>query len=288
MRTALPAYLRRVVRRCLGRIAPGYASRVFARRYLITSESFLKDIGLEVRGITLVSLSEDHYLLRVPLPDGRQLARRVLIAPGHDGQFRQYVLMIQQLQARGIQADVLVYPGHRVARSAVCSIRHIVDSIQQAAAQHGPYDGLIGHCVGSNAALFCLRDGLSFPRLALVSTPIDFPKMVAVGGGQYGLTGAHLNTFVQEVSRKGLPYPIDLPWKPLVAQRQEPLLIVHAQNDWVAPVSDTEELAAAWPGARRLVIPGSGHNEVLFSRSAAKALAAFFAEEAGAAVTSTI
>lgn len=275
--SGLKAVLRRAVLMSAARVAPRLTADRLARRYLTPNQSVLDDLSTRRHGYEICDLGADTALLRTSAPAAPSGAPRVLIVPGHDGHVRQFTRIVRALRKRGVAVDILVFPGHTHNARSVCSMQHMVTAVRRADAFNGHYDGIVAHCVASNAMLQVLEQGMSCPRLAMISTPLDLPALVRFGGQQYGLSGRCLDIFVDRVNAISAPCAIDKPWRPVVETTQGELLVVHARNDYAAPIEKTRPLAAAWPGAQLAEFDQGGHNEILNVTSAIDRIADFMA-----------
>ena len=275
--SAGPTSFRRRLLEPAARMLPKPVAAILARRYLRPSADFLTGYDryapnnaqhLTEGGVTRIRFSP---LRHAAIPT----SQRVLIAPGHDGQFRQFLRLSKRLADAGVEVDLLVLPGHSGPRLKKCSIREIVGALRTCVDRHGPYDALITHCVSSNAALFALEAGPLAPKVIFLSAPINLPALVRRGGAQYGLHGACLNQFVDAVSHLGQPWSLDRPWQPTVRDRSEELLVLHCRNDTSVPVEDAAAVSQVWPGARMDVLLHGDHNSILTLHEAIDRIVAF-------------
>lgn len=271
----LRARLRRTVLLSATVLAPRLTADKLARRYLTSDQSVLDILAGRSHRFDILDLGQDSFILRSRVRKAATDAPRVLIAPGHDGHIRQFTRVARALQKRGATVDMLIYPGHGHASRKICSLKDIVDAICRATESQGPYDGIAAHCVAANAMFHALERGLSSPRIALISVPLDLPGLIRLGGRQYGLSGRCLDQFVGRVSALGAPCTIDSPWQPVAETRDEDLLIVQSRNDYAAPVEKARPLADVWPGAQMEEFDHGGHNGILNVTSAINRIAEF-------------
>lgn len=274
-RPTLRARLRRTVLLSATVLAPRLAADKLARRYLTSDQAVLDTLAGRSHRFEIVDLRQDTYVLRSRVRKNAADAPRVLIAPGHDGHIRQFTRVARALQKRGATVDMLIYPGHGHVSRKVCSLADIVDAICRATQFEGPYDGIVAHCVAANAMFHALERGVSSPRMALISVPLDLPGLIRLGGRQYGLSGRCLDQFVDRVSALGAPCTIDKPWRPVAETQDEDLLIVQSRNDYAAPVEKARPLADVWPGAMMEEFDHGGHNGILNVTSAINRIAEF-------------
>lgn len=275
--------IRRKTLHLAARLAPEMTARILARRYLSTPAHVDHAHIASRPDISFHAFEPDTAILRhAPRGEGNGATpRRILVAPGHDGHYRQFSRLVRALQNRGAEVDVLIMPGHLEPPKTVCSLRDFTVVIREAAAQSGPYDGLIAHCVSCNGALLALAEGLSVPRMVFISTPVYLDKLVAFAGRQYGLTGHCLHRFVHHVSRLGDPYPLNAPWQPIAETRDEPLLLIHASDDWAAPAEDLKDMQGVWKNLSIQILDHGDHNTILNVTSAIRGAAEFMTAQQG-------
>lgn len=269
---------RRAVLQGAATVAPGLTARLLARRYLAVG-TWVDTARIEARGIAqFIALGEDAGILR-HAPFGETVARRVLLVHGHEGHVRQFARLIRALRQDGAQVDALILPGHLKPGQGHCSMAGIVAAITRAAQEQGPYNAVIAHCVGASGLLFALDGGLGCARVVLVSAPLEVARLVRYGGTQYGIGGRCLDAFVHEVSRAGAPYALETPWRPMAEHRREACLVVHARDDYAAPVSEVEALPGVWPGAQAAIFDEGDHNGIIAMAPAIAEITAFVAAE---------
>lgn len=255
------------------RLAPETAARVLARRYLRPNVALLGDPDAVARWGTVVRPVPGLTLLRRPAAAGPK-APRVLIAPGLNGHFRQFTRLAGVLGDAGLTVDFLVLPGHGHPGEDLCGLNQIVSALE-AATQQDRYHGIVAHCVSANAALLVPATSDPLPRLALVSAPLDLPRLIRLGGTQYGLTGHCLDRFCHHVSALGAPWPTDSPWQPGALAREDSLLMVHGRHDDAAPPEDLEQMAEVAPRTRITLFENGGHNSILTMHAPCTQLADF-------------
>ncbi|MCA0938440.1 alpha/beta hydrolase [Salipiger pacificus] len=256
------------------RIAPRLVGRLLARRYL-SPASHLDPAHVARHGAQLVRIGAETALVRHAAPHAG--APRVLLVPGHDGQMRQFSRLVRDLRRAGAAVDLLILPGHLHPARTLCSLADIIPAIRRCIEAHGPYNGVGAHCVGARSLLFALGEGLACPRAALISTPVDLPGLIRLGGTQYGLTGAALAQFEAGVTRLCAPYDPATDWRPAATSRRGETLVIHARHDYAAPVAGARALAEAMPGTRLEVFEEGDHNTILNHAPASRMLAEFLA-----------
>ncbi len=269
--------LRRKVLHGVARLAPALTGRLLAQRYL-SPASHLDPAHVARNGARLIPLGPDRAVLRFAASGTTEhSAARVLLIPGHDGHARQFLRLVRDLRRAGAAVDLLILPGHLHPARTLCSLEDIVPAIRHCTRDCGPYDAIGAHCVGARSLLFALGEGLECPRIAFISTPVELPKLIRLGGTQYGLDGPALARFESGVARLCGRYDPAADWRPVARARQGETLVVHARHDYAAPVADARAFAAAIPGAELEVFEQGDHNTILNLATASRRLAGFLA-----------
>lgn len=275
--TSFTYRLRRRLFRAASRIAPQTLADRLAYRYVCSSRALIEDLDPSHYQFKIKTIESDMAILRHDATASKANDKRILVVPGHDGHYRQFIPLIRELNISGVTADFVVLPGHMYRKRSVCSLQAITEAILRATEAYGPYEGLIAHCVSANAAILALRDGLICPKVALISTPLELAKLVRMGGAQYALSGQCLDLFMNKVAQLGAWQHIS-PWREIAPSRTEKLLLIHAEHDYVAPVNDLDELHKLWPNAELNRFEYCGHNSILNKKRAVSRTVSFFTE----------
>lgn len=269
--------LRRTALKTAVKLLPGFTARQLARRYVAAGSALLDELSRRSTPYTAHVLGPDLAILRHGSPDSCR--RRVLVVPGHEGHFRQFTRLVRALSKEDCCVDLLVLPGHLYAGENQCTLRDIVEAVLEVDDRLGPYDGVVAHCLSSNAVLYALDAGLTCSRVALISAPLDLSHMVRFGGRQYGLPEAFLDRFVTQVNALSTPYVTNTPWRPIAAARQDPILMVHACDDYLAPVEDITAFAELCPRADLALLDHGDHNGILGSKQAVARVSDFMCHD---------
>ncbi len=269
------ARVKRMILNSSAVLAPSFTANKLAHRYLQSDHGYMVDLAHGRQRFDVSTIGQDMAVLHSSGATAAEDAPRILVVPGHDGHYRQFVRLMRTLEKKGAWVDMVALPGHLYPEKTICSMRDMTEAVKRAVQENGPYDAIVAHCVTANATLFALRDGLECPKIVLISTPLDLPGLVRFGGQQYGLSGRCLDRFVDRVSELGAPYALDTPWKPIAKERSEDLLVVHARADYAAPVEHIYEIDGLWQGAEIAVFDHGGHNTILNVKSAVNRIADF-------------
>lgn len=122
---------------------------------------------------------------------------------------------------------------------------------------------------------FALEEGLECPKIVLISIPVDLTAIVREAGERYGTNEPFINQFVLKVSDFGAPYYLDKEWKVIAEKRTEKLLLIHAKEDYHAPVKNAIVLSNIWPKSRIEIHEHGTHNSILNSGAVIKQITEF-------------
>lgn len=187
----------------------------------------------------------------------------VLLAHGWGSQAARFAPMARALLARGAVVVAFDAPGHGASTGWRASMPEFAAALRAVADARGPIDVVIGHSLGGAAALFAAGRGMHVERIVTVATP------AAIGVWLDHLRDAlRLSPRVDALLRARLmrrlhvtEAEINLPQlAPSLVQRG---LVVHDVDDPDVPISEAEQLVAAWPHATLKRTNGLGHRAIL-------------------------
>jgi pimeloyl-ACP methyl ester carboxylesterase len=143
------------------------------------------------------------------------------------------------------------------------NLLELEDSILAAGREFGRLEGAIAHSLGAAGLALALRDGLSVARTVMIApmtTPLEYFQAFLA---QLGVPKARRPFMAASMERRVGYAWSDIAVQDLVADRREPLLVVHDQADREVPFSSGAALAERWPGAQLLATAGLGHRRIL-------------------------
>ena len=197
----------------------------------------------------------------------------VLLVHGWDGRGSQLGAFIKPLVDAGHRVVTFDSRGHGDSFGNRASLVSFADAITAVVRHFGPLAGIVAHSFGAAATLYALRSGLSVPRLAFVG-----PVNAAHGADRFAkflqISPECADIFKQNVQAKmGDSFEI-LPTYRL--SHQPELMIYHDEDDLFVPVTDGEEIAERWDGARFIRTQGLGHHRILRDPSIIQSCIQFF------------
>lgn len=218
--------------------------------------------------------------------EGRTLARwslgsgpRVVLVHGWNGRGAQLLGFAGPLLEAGFSVTLFDLPGHGDSGGHACSVVHAARALRTLVSGLGEVHALIGHSMGSAAALLAFAHGLHVRRSVHLAGPSSLTPMVrglarahdlgpadssAFAGWVEGFIGTRLANVDLERLRPGLRHPG---------------LILHDPEDRTVPFAASQALHAAWPGACLEPVPGLGHRQLLSDAALIARCVDFVAEE---------
>jgi pimeloyl-ACP methyl ester carboxylesterase len=185
---------------------------------------------------------------------------------GHRGQLTAFVPPLVAGGHRVVAFDAPSHgesaPGAFGPRSS--SIPEFAAALTGVVATYGPAHAVVAHSMGCSAAALALADGLPAGRIALLApmaSPASYARQFAAA---FRFGERTYRRLVARVERRvGAPMRrFDVPEIGRTVA-VPPALIVHDRDDASTPVTDSEAIAAAWPGSRLRVTSGLGHRRLL-------------------------
>ena len=188
---------------------------------------------------------------------------RVLLVHGWESRSTHWHAWIPVLVAAGWRVNALDLPahGHSSGRSS-----HVVQAGQAVGAlekQVGAFDAIIGHSMGSAAALYAFSQGLSVQASVHLAGPVSLKRVLQGAADAGRLSEAEKLDLIHAFANH---HDLDLDVMELPALSKgfrHAALIQHDQDDKEIPITESRNLAQAWPGAELRELNGLGHRRIL-------------------------
>ncbi|MGA4976109.1 alpha/beta fold hydrolase [Streptomyces cinereoruber] len=197
--------------------------------------------------------------------DGR---RPVLLVHGWSSRASRLGALAEALLARGYSPVAFDAPGHGDSPGRASNIVEYREIIRELHARHGDFHAVVAHSFGVLAALFALRDGVRTARFAGLGAVGSFAFLTAGFRERLGVDERVVRALRAHVERRIAP---DEPgvWYRFEADHEPealgaPLLLLHDEDDDMAPPSQSRLLVRAHGDRARLVATrGLGHRRIL-------------------------
>lgn len=184
----------------------------------------------------------------------------VLIVHGWQGSPRDFSTLMPEFQAIGARTVALDLPAHGASDGETLTAHDAAAAILALAEKEGPFEAVIAHSFGCVATTLALEKGLKIHAAVFFAPPARQEAQLRRLCTRNGLNDEQAQKVVDVARARGVDL-IDVVAR--AAQRTEPLLVMHASDDDMTPMSGARDLAAAWPGAKLLPADGLGHNTIL-------------------------
>jgi pimeloyl-ACP methyl ester carboxylesterase len=187
---------------------------------------------------------------------------RIVLLHGWGSHAARFGDFVAPLQAAGFSVIGIDAPGHGDSPGKVSDLVRFRDSLAEVLRQQGPVHAVIGHSLGGGAMLTVLAE-LPQPhpaRICIFGVPSDMGYILESFAMMLGLKPrslARLHARYEATFGRPASAISTIAAAPFV---RIPALIVHDEEDNVAPIAQATALAAAIPGAVLLRTRGLGHS----------------------------
>jgi pimeloyl-ACP methyl ester carboxylesterase len=217
--------------------------------------------------------------------EGLKLARwtlgegpRVVLVHGWNSRGAHLLGLARALVGAGFSVTLFDLPGHGDSGGHASSVVHAGRALRTLTAALGEVHAVVGHSMGSAAALWAFANGLRVGRSVHLAGPSSLTPMVKGIAQTQGLGPADAAVFAGWVegfigTRIGC---VDL--ERLQHGLRHAGLIVHDPDDRTVPIAASQALHAAWAGSRFEPVTGLGHRRLLADADVIARSVAFIAE----------
>ncbi|MFF2277971.1 alpha/beta fold hydrolase [Agromyces sp. NPDC058126] len=236
-------------------------------------------------GEQAVHLAASRERLALPHGDGVLYewgsgARTVLLVHGWRGRASQFAPIIRELRASGCHLVAFDAPAHGDSGGRRTDIRSWTEAITRLHLKYGRFEAIVGHSLGSLAAMAAVRDGVSTRGVVGLAPMASGRYLFDAFADGMGLSAAAAAAQREQYTRRVFPHAID-PWQrfdsiaaPL--PRDVGLLLLHDRDDREIGAAQSELLHAAHGDRSRLMLSsGSGHVRLLAADRTLDAVSAF-------------
>lgn len=202
--------------------------------------------------------------------EGVKLARwtlghgpRVVLVHGWNSRGAHLLGFARPLVEAGFSVTLFDLPAHGDSTGHAASVAHAGRALRAVVTDIGEVHGLIGHSMGSAAALLAFAHGWQVRRSVHLAGPSSLTPMVKGMAQAHGLGPADAAAFagwVEGFIGTRIAY-VDL--DRLRHGLRHAALLVHDPEDRTVPIAASEALHAAWPGSRLERVAGLGHRRLL-------------------------
>ncbi|MBV8034072.1 alpha/beta fold hydrolase [Roseateles sp.] len=218
--------------------------------------------------------------------EGLKLARwtlgtgpRVVLVHGWNSRGAHWLAFARALVQAGFSVTLFDLPGHGDSGGHAASVVHAGRALRAVMAACGDVHAVVGHSMGSAAALLAFAHGLRVKRSVHLAGPSSLTPMVKSLARAQGLGPADAAAFAGWVEGFIGTRIACVDLERLQQGLRHPALIVHDPEDHTVPFTASQALHAAWAGSRLEPMPGLGHRRLLADADVIARSVAFLAED---------
>ncbi|MCG2583195.1 alpha/beta hydrolase [Massilia sp. TS11] len=189
--------------------------------------------------------------------------RRLLLVHGWESRAAHWGAFIAPLLDAGYEVLAHDGPAHGDSAGSQTHILAWGQALAAVAAALGPLDALLGHSLGSAAALYAFAHGVQVRTSVHLCGPSSVRRVLERVAQAAALGPEQTARFAQRFERHmGAPMAV-MDLAQLQHGLRHPALLLHDPLDREVPFAESAMLAAAWPGARLEKVEGVGHRRIL-------------------------
>ena len=184
---------------------------------------------------------------------------------------------IAPLRAAGYTVVGIDAPAHGASPGRLSDLPRFRDSLAEVLRAHRPVHAVIGHSLGGAATLTVLAETGEFhPRkICLFGVPSDMDYILESFAMMLGLKTRALAKLRERFAHRFGRSAHDISIAAAAPHVRIPVMVVHDEDDNVAPLAQGNALATAIPGATLLLTKGLGHSGGLRDAATIERVVAF-------------
>jgi pimeloyl-ACP methyl ester carboxylesterase len=189
----------------------------------------------------------------------------VVLLHGWGSHAARFASFVEPLRAAGFSVIGIDAPAHGTSPGRFSDLPRFRDSLAEVLRAHEPIHAVIGHSLGGGAVLTVLAETADHhpKKICLFGVPSDMDYILESFAMMLGLKApavANLRArFRQKFGRPASAVSVNA----AAPSVRIPVLVVHDEDDSVAPIAQGAALAASIPGAQLWRTRGFGHSGAL-------------------------
>ena len=188
---------------------------------------------------------------------------KILFVHGWEGKGTSIKHMINPLMSHGWQIISFDAPAHGKSSGNSTDLPEMISTIKQMDYLFGPFDAIISHSFGSLATLHAFKESSINKKLILISSMSN--PFTAIKGFQYifGLNDKIISGLLDNISKRVGKSLEEFKLDSLEFSESNNILLIHDQQDLIAPFSESLYLLKKFHGAKLEQIESVGHHKIL-------------------------
>jgi pimeloyl-ACP methyl ester carboxylesterase len=257
-------------------LSPALAARLALRMFLTPPRRRLDPVDAPIVAQAvrrLVAMGDDAFT-QWTWGEGAPV---VVVLHGWGSHAARFGSFIAPLRAAGYTVVGIDAPAHGASPGRTSDLPRFRDSLVSVLRAHHPVHAVIGHSLGGAATLTVLAETREFhPRkICLFGVPSDMDYMLESFAMMLGLRARAVAKLRERFERKFGRRARDISIAAAAPHVRIPVLVVHDEEDNVAPIAAGNALAASIPGASVLLTRGLGHSGGLRDAATIERVVAF-------------
>jgi pimeloyl-ACP methyl ester carboxylesterase len=189
----------------------------------------------------------------------------VVLLHGWGSHAARFATFVAPLRAAGFSVIGIDAPAHGTSPGRLSDLPRFRDSLAEVLRRHAPVHAVIGHSLGGGAVLTVLAETAEYhPRkICLFGVPSDMDYILGSFAMMLGLKYAARASLRERFAAHFGRSAADISVAAAATSVRMPVLIVHDEEDNVAPITQGAALAAAIPHAIMWRTQGLGHSGAL-------------------------
>ena len=201
--------------------------------------------------------------------------KKALVVHGWSGRATQMYKIIEMLLEQGYQVVSFDAPAHGKSSGNKTMMPEFIKSIEKTNENFGPFEVAIGHSMGGIALLNVQGNQALFKKLIIIGAPDsifnifhNFVKMLELKP----VVAEKLIAVFEKITGKSI---FDYHGSAQTKKIQEPVLIIHDEDDKEVPVSDAINNYNQLKNGQLLKTKGNGHTRILRNKEVIEQIGKF-------------
>jgi len=204
--------------------------------------------------------------------------KRVLLVHGWSGRGTQMAWIAQALNEKNLDVWIMDGPGHGQSERGPSSLFDFMHAIHEAHRVLGTFHYGIGHSLGGLALLGAGVRGIAWEKLVMIGTPNRISDVIHRFCNTLRVNEKVEQRMVQFLEQKYRDAVDSWAAERLLSEADFPGMIVHDEQDFDVPLTDTEQMIAHWPSGQIYRTAGLGHRRILLDQKVIKKVVSYVAD----------
>ncbi len=199
----------------------------------------------------------------------------ILLIHGWDARASRFHVIVEELLASGYRVIAFDSLGHGESEGDTVTIKDNFEVISKLQSQHGPFEAIVAHSLGSLNAFYAVRNGIAARTLVCISSICEFNYLTHRFASYFKLRERTISLLNERLERE---FDNQRIWVEFSAdfdpERIESTIhLIHDEDDEFVESEQSKMIDAAYGEKSSLSLTnGLGHYRILSDRSVAKSV----------------